>query len=1446
MNQVNGWLKGIDTDSSYLKISNLHYLSLRGGNMITIGGGSSGAIETERGNERLFYFPKVPAIFRIRLDDTKNQSGHLNFSFGPTVVSIALEDISLNEELYTQITQDPFIAGRIASGNIRVDYSTDFNNISVWVYEELEDIYLTGEATVNINKTDEISDPIIMGAGIYDKDIILITTSNENYEESNGQIWRISIRENRVVTKDGLLDPGDPLDPNEHLVYSEKLNLVKEAYITKVVSNIETDKIGRIYFNDRRNPIRAFNLLADFPMNTPLSYLSGNEDVYFPEIRIIDVIDGGSIPSGAVVQYFFRFRGGDSGNQSTISPGSGLVLTTEKGSKSVEANGNYQGTELHDKGKSIRLRIEGLDTTYESIEIIYGVYNVYGVQELFVIDEVGVPPSGILEYIHTGIDGLNQKAPSLPPAEINVRVGTITKANDIAVKDGRLIAFGPEMIRADIDFDTRVYRFNNQQKALLKDNNLGDIILDATEQIDWDAVPKEHDAINPYNKEGEWTEWYNQKQYKYQSDGHTLGGEGKNISFKFTTLKLIAEEDFGKERVKPPYIYSGRFPEQTYIDFGGGRKHEVSKEFRDFRSPIINSFAKGYARGEVYRIFFNAYDKLGNPMYASWVADIRMPEEWDFAYYIMDNPESPSDFFNGQYTPKFIVGQMVDNKVFVYSLGMEFEVRNLDKLEDVISGYSFSMVNRSTEDKTKLGHGILSPTYLQSQPGSTNNTVHIEHPFYVSKFYGLTYLHNNTLANYADWAYWAHNIMSFRSLDDNKYGDFTFGEGDYIRQNAFYVCTEDPLVDPENITYYGYTNKAATYSGSYWPIQTIPLLDSIWRDASDVIKLQDLNTLEGAPNYSGSDNVYILASDYNLFNEMKIPTGTTIVLMDMPLPETIQGLFYHTRSRVLLGPIDKKMDYRTFSMAGEMVTDNNWYNVHGVMTASYKRNLHRQYGGDTYVDRQNNISYPVTPIIPKGETNVKVFSGDVCVSYFPFWTMAQKIHGDWEPGTLVNAYFRNSNYVVHAITESELNPYYASGDMWLLDEVTPQQYYQQDTGDYKNRFPMQYTDKYMAYPDVYKQKNTAKVHSAKPKFSNDVNMYPAGITVSNKKVNGDKVDSWLNFPVNQLKEVENTLGKIVYGDTFKGKLIFIQEKGIGVQAINEKAIQFNDDTGTKIVLGEGELLGDHGYISESTGTIHHSSVIKTERGIYFYDAFSNRIKKLDVEGLKPISDMMGIYSHLKENINLDLIRANDDPLGGKGVSTGINRMTERIFFTFLGETNTTISIYEAAEMVEGFPHTYPRIYVNTLDNPITPHPINPGRIYMENVGRYNNYYGTVKEMSLKFVIHSEHDMITVLTNLLWKSECYNEGGLDLFDKTITRIRIYNNHQDTGYRTDIKRVLRNWAHKVGMNSLSVKKIDRMRNEWHIVEMIFDNRENLRLILHDVISTLNLSHSGITPY
>lgn len=1448
MEQVNSWIKGIDVDTSYKKVSNDTYISLQGGQVITLKGQSSGSIETEKGLLNVFTLPRSPKVYKFKfileifeeLDAPENAS--IEFTLGGISGSIDnLMTVNNNFDFYNLFISNPVIANAISAGTIRVDYSEEFNNITLWGGGVLI-FNITND--VNYIKIKEIAAQLnltIIGSGLFGNDFIIATT-NPSSEVSNGQFWRFHIDPQtlQVVSPsspNGLLPLGDELKIFEHLVYSEELNFSPEHYITRIISNIETPNIGKIYWTDKHNPIGNLNIRADFPLNTPLELIKSSANNYFGEIVIDEVLSNGFIEVGSAVQYFYRLKSSSGGVTTPVSLGTSIFYLGNALATTPDTDDKYHGAELNQAElepdsnlyKSLKLDIRNLDTNYEFLELFYVYYETLDIADVYKVAELPIPDSGSISYIH---DGNPENFENVNPQLLNERVFNINSANDIAVKDNRLIAAGVTTLDTSLDFDTRAYRFNNNGLAKLKDINLGDITINALNlESQLDTIPEKHDCINPYNDES-LPDWYDNQQYKYQADSTTIGGQGKNISYEFTTYKLIGEVDITQVYGEAPIRRTERYSDSDVLDFLDGRVYNLGNEYKSFRSPKLDAYIKGYAREEIYRFCFQAFDLKGNPYYASWIGDIKMPAEWDVSFKLFDNLGNNSNF-NSQTVSNFIVGKIIGttNKVELYSLGIKFTINNLNSIANKVSGYTIGVVERKQTDKTKLLHGIHLPTVpIQNSGGNQFN--YVEPLRVTSEVYAFGYNGNNNTAT----TLIQNNLTTFRSIDEMlKVQTFRWAEGDYIKPNLIYN-TNTQFIQTGGKTYNVRTNATEIENLANYK-RKIPLLDSIYIKYGDKIPTTNYNSLENDTNDS-----YVMRSNYSNFSQMDQFDPYAVTPMNT-LGE-VEGFWRYSRVRTLVAS-DNSIDrlrWEGYIPITDSVIPNDPANDPLITTASYKRKINKQYGGNTYEDRQNNIYQSVTPFIKlqENENTLEsiVFGGDTYVTYYPMLLVRK----DRDNLSISDVGYANCNFGISCPLESTINPYMYHGSSWNLDEVTSAEF-----NVIKNVYNYNENIDHL-YNTVYSQKSTFKYLVPKPSLTVDNNYLPAGIFISDLKINGDRSDAWLSFRMDNYKEVDNIYGPINTIINFKDRLFYFQDRGLGIQPINERGVVYNDDTGQQLSLGNGELLGKHGYISTRSGSIHTLSVIETDYGLYYYDARANKIKKFDTQSNTPISDVANIFSLLNDKLIYTNISESDLPLLNNGVCAYADFINKRVFFNFLTDEPFSICYNENMQAVEHFPYYIPKLGIIGDKNLLMEDPNSRGKVYIHNAGEYNTYFNNEKKpLVLKFIIAQPERLIKVLNNLFWTSDTYDKtDGSYIFNQGINKIRVYNKYQDTGYRTDIRQVLQQWAHKVNFNQNSPKKNDRMRSDWHIVEMIFDNTNQNRLILNNVFSNMSISHSGLDKY
>lgn len=239
--------------------------------------------------------------------------------------------------------------------------------------------------------------------------------------------------------------------------------------------------------------------------------------------------------------------------------------------------------------------------------------------------------------------------------------------------------------------------FDSKSVLYKADGSIEHTILNLnTNSQEWD-IPITNDCINSYNDVYK----YNEKEYrnsplafKYQSDGNTLGGTGKIVSYKFVDYHVSPQEleHFTTEDISDNKYILSRNRQTTSLN--------QNKEY------IINTVT-GFKRGEVYRCGIEFFDLLGKPMFVNWIADIRIP-------YTFEYQEIP----NSRYVTSKVIGT---KEVLIASpIKIEFSVNtnNIPSgFKAKISGYKIVAVPREIQDRTVLMQGYCKTAMYSNNDG---------------------------------------------------------------------------------------------------------------------------------------------------------------------------------------------------------------------------------------------------------------------------------------------------------------------------------------------------------------------------------------------------------------------------------------------------------------------------------------------------------------------------------------------------------------------------------------------------------------------------------------------------------------------------------------------------------------------------------------------------------
>jgi hypothetical protein len=380
--------------------------------------------------------------------------------------------------------------------------------------------------------------------------------------------------------------------------------------------------------------------------------------------------------------------------------------------------------------------------------------------------------------------------------------------------------------------------------------------------------------------------------------------------------------------------------------------------------------------------------------------------------------------------------------------------------------------------------------------------------------------------------------------------------------------------------------------------------------------------------------------------------------------------------------------------------------------------------------------------------------------------------------------------------------------------------------DWDSRFQPRY-EEYQNYNKVYSQESNFFVRKDVDYNFKAVSKFENGIISSSIKIPGEIIDSWLTYLTNDVMYLDGKHGSINCLHSFKDEIYSLQDRAIAQISINPR-VQVQGNDGIAIQLGTGQVLDRYNYLSTMTGTLNKWSVTNSPNAFYFYDTLNKTINVVNNE----LSDIKGMHSYLIKNT--DIILESDNPLIKEGVVSNYDYLNNEIVFTFLQSNKSFTIVYnELKQTFTSFYDYLSSMYISYGDLFLALHPDN-NKLYEQGQGDYNVYFDTYYPSKIIFNLNPEPYFDCVFDNINFKSEVYI-NNVDQPDLTLTKIQAYNDYQDStltplvnSRNGNLRRRFRDWNAEIPRQGRN-----RIRGPWIKLLLQFDNSQNKKLILHDLL-------------
>lgn len=1444
METNNNFSGGMNSDLSKIfhsKDSYLQALNFRG---VTTLGESNGSLVNIKGNECNIQLPKLCNTYKIQVanlgglnDDVVTitingqTTAPINIAEGVVGLTIynAIKKLKNCYETTNSITnttksfavayaddyvilyQQPVYKDCGPTG-VAIDPIVVVNRTVTDVRYTLQFVDIFGEFNnTRVFYTEGVSDLIIIGSQFIDEDIYLFTCEDINFIPPNDSftdisaIWKLSIDN---VTRESTLT----------LIYSNYLDFTKFHPIapTAVLGRYESANLQRLYWTDFYNAIRTVEVTNPqlFALNPAL--LSVFPSVTF-ELPLLKEFGTGSLTQGT---YELAFRLKKTGGQiSNYSQTSNMVHLL--GDENAAFN-DYEGpVSIGNSGRSITWTLNNVDTAWDVMEfiILYRVSKT-DLPVIYVSPEQNITTEFTLASIPEEWDIITLE-------EFLTLSSGFTHAKTVETKDN-ILFWGnvKSVIQKEIStvFDARAFR---AKTSLGDDIYIKDIGTPYT-LVDAIATPKTDDMINEYyDSLGE--PGTNACYYKPGTD--VLGGKGKFIEYEFGTENVLLSDIYTSEGAADSWFIAGNtgasqsysttsnintiIPQDLILGVTDSDDQIYPIEgVGTSKNPYFTSVMKDYQHEEIYRFGIQFFDLQGAPYFTEWISDIKMPAASDLNTVNRGTQSIAASIFD------FRNSFLLEDQIWGQTLYIKFKV-NVSSIAEYISGYQIVRVERDEQNKTILGSGMLTNTFVESS--SLVNAVLGGGMYLETKDFPRLLYPYFTLGKPYN-AYPDQGSLETLGYTSDFNSDaakliLTYDCFDFMT-NGYSYQTGDKVLIRSRVTP---INRERAMAGSANPRYRVGFPDpDDDNDNTDMWLTNDI-TKEELPNNSdpvfdgsryvtGFDSVempyyllfYVedsvnLTDSYSNNNNIPVKSGQ-IVNPGEDVPGILGGSLNFKNSLWSYGPevddsvpgIGSKTVVLTFDTPYYIPSyASNWdtysYNGKKLMALYYRPN-NLQYGGATYAARSNNEYLACGSFIPlnrdqqilNNNKNIifKCYGGDVYINYWDHQKVSKNINFFEDPnknGTPIKIYKWDKT---------------GTGDPGSLTGLTEQVKFNIGNIFY---FPCKNSNNQAVRFGAHADKNlTVNTYSTPDEFgyqsyhSNEKNVtkffpkpfnfvindeWRSRIFYSKVKIDNEVEDSWSVYPITQFYDVEGNYGGITSLIALNQNVYYIQEKGVGVLMINPVSA-ISDTQGFPISLGNGsKTIQKHYYKSIDSGSRHQWSVYRSQSAITYIDIRQKKICLFNGEAINPISDLKGQRGFLYKRLHETLVD-NDNPIIGKGLLATYDYQNNEFLYTFknnnigkfglpdpVSDENLTISYSEFQDTFVSMYSFVPNIYIN--NNRFlwsVNNDINTSKVYLHNHGVYGVFYDQAPSpSSLKLIVNEQPLFTKAFDNLVWLSESVNDN-----------------------------------------------------------------------------------------
>lgn len=375
--------------------------------------------------------------------------------------------------------------------------------------------------------------------------------------------------------------------------------------------------------------------------------------------------------------------------------------------------------------------------------------------------------------------------------------------------------------------------------------------------------------------------------------------------------------------------------------------------------------------------------------------------------------------------------------------------------------------------------------------------------------------------------------------------------------------------------------------------------------------------------------------------------------------------------------------------------------------------------------------------------------------------------------------------------------------------------------------------------DYYKQKQ----------FNNQV-------TWSKEKTYGETIDTWANVTLASTMDMPGDKGKVTALDVWNDTLLCFQQKALSKILFNSR-VEIPGTDGVPIEISNNYKVNGSSLISDVIGCNNKWSIINTSSAVYFIDSNTNSLYLYSDNKLTNLSETMGMSWWFRGNNSNNIW--NPIPYNisqPNGIRSFYDSIYKDIYFTpgpvYGIDQPEALCFSEPIAAFTSFMSYGGTQAMFNYDDGFYSLRESDGnvKLYQNNVGKYNSFYGVNMPFSISFISNSDPLNTKIFDTVELRADSYYN---DLLTSKVpfSSIKAENEYQKSNVcrfadnKESVKKKFRVWRMNIPRSSkVASRTMDRsdivrdtlcrarIRNPWTMITLTNDDRDNNKVVIHDL--------------